>query len=249
MDPENKELFGFFTYEFRVGHADVWSTAQGRYGRPFRSTGVQHPVPTLFCNVNRDDEKMYVNAPYASAVFRGKNVTASPPRTEIWCLLYAQVHQADGQAHRNILLHERPLRLIDRDKYFGNPQTEIQLTATRNKDRVPVGITGWTNEQIRFLLRRLGLPADAPLSVLCVEMMPRLSSFVREGRGTGTTGVTHNVGSHFDIGGLSDHPAGVGAAGATGSTVDNVRPLSEHLGHYRILRTSPLTAVPAVCCC
>lgn len=250
MDPENKELFGFFTYEFRVGHVDVWSTAQGRFGRPFRTTGVQHPVPTLFCNVNRDDEKMYVNAPYASAVFRGKNVTANPPRTEIWCLLYAQVHQADGQAQRNILLHERPLRLIDRDKYFGDPKTEVQLTAVRNKDRVPVGITGWTNEQIRLLLRRLGLPADSPLSVLCVEMMPRLASFVREGRTPGTVGVTHNVGSDFNIGGFQNTPAGVGTTGATVVGVqDNVRPLSEHLGHYRILRTSPLTAVPEVCCC
>ncbi len=251
MDPENKELFGFFTYEFRVGHAEVWSTAQGRYGRPFRTTGVQHPVPTLFCNVNRDDEKMYVNAPYASAVFRGKNVTADPPRTEIWCLLYAQVHQADGQAQRNILLHERPLRLIDRDKYFGNPNNEIQLKATRNKDRVLVGITGWTNEQIRFLLRRLGLPADSQLSVLCVEMMPRLSSYIQEGRTPGSVGVTHNVGGAFNMAGLSDNLTGVESTGAATTTApsDNVRPLSEHLGHYRILRTSPLTAVPAICCC
>lgn len=246
LDPDSKELFGFFTYEFRVGHAEVWSTAQGRFGRPFRATGIQHPAPTLFCNVNRDDEKMIVNAPYATAVFKGKNVTADPPRTEIWCLLYAQVYQADGQEFRNILLHERPLRLIDRDKTFADPKNPVLIAGRRNKDRVLVGITGWTNEQIRYLLRRLGLPADSPLSVLCVEMMPRLSSYVQQARDTpvGTT--------HFEGGNL-DHPVGSillnNGAGEAQVVVDNIKPLSAQLGHYRILRTSPLTAVPAVCCC
>jgi hypothetical protein len=28
----------------------------------------------------------------------------------------------------------------------------------------------------------------------------------------------------------------------------NVRPLSRELGQYRILRTSPLVAAPAICC-
>lgn len=244
MDPDSKELFGFFTYEFRVGHASVWSTAQGRFGRPFRTTGVQHPYPTLFCNVNRDDEKMYVNAPYAPAVFRGKNVTADPPRTEIWCLLYAQVYQADGQEHRNILLHERALQLIDRDKVFGG-----QIQGKRNKDRVLVGITGWTNEQIQFLLKRLGLPVDSPLSVLCVEMMPRLSSYVQEGRVPGTAAFTGTTGNFnpegFGSVRLTDDQPGV----PTTTVKDNIRPLSAQLGHYRILRTSPLTAVPEVCCC
>jgi hypothetical protein len=238
MDPDSKELFGFFTYEFRVGHATVWSTAQGRYGRPFRTTGVQHPVPTLFCNVNRDDEKLYVNAPYAATVFKGKNVTADPPRTEIWCLLYAQVYQADGQEFRNILLDERALRLVDRDKIFSDPTVPV-VTAVRNKDRVQVGLTGWTNTQIQFLLRRLGLPSDSPLSVLCVEMMPRLSSYIRDPRPGGVPGgppTTHV-------------PYGDDVAGVPVAAPDKVQPLSSQLGHYRILRTSPLTAVPAVCCC
>ncbi|MCB0634302.1 MAG: hypothetical protein KDD15_31435, partial [Lewinella sp.] len=238
MDPDSKELFGFFTYEFRVGHATVWSTAQGRYGRPFRTTGVQHPAPTLFCNVNRDDEKLYVNAPYASAVFKGKNVTADPPRTEIWCLLYAQVHQADGQEFRNILLDERALRLVDRDEIFADPTVPF-VKAVRNQDRVKVGITGWTNAQVQFLLRRLGLPLDSPLSVLCVEMMPRLSSYIRDPRPGGVPGgppTTHV-------------PYGDDVPGVPVYTPDKVQPLSTQLGHYRILRTSPLTAVPAVCCC
>ena len=39
----------------------------------------------------------------------GKNVTADPPRTEIWALLYAQVKQADNTEYRNILLDDRVL--------------------------------------------------------------------------------------------------------------------------------------------
>ena len=46
LHSESDELFGFFTYEFRVGHANIWSTAQGRFGRTLRATGIQHPAPT-----------------------------------------------------------------------------------------------------------------------------------------------------------------------------------------------------------
>jgi hypothetical protein len=110
------EMFGFFTYELRVGHYRhkdtqqmVWSTAQGRFGRQLRATGIQHPAPALTCSVNRDPDKLSVSAPYAVAVFNGKNVTADPPRTELWCLLYAQVKQADNLDFRNILLDDKRL--------------------------------------------------------------------------------------------------------------------------------------------
>lgn len=116
LNADAPEMFGFFTYELRVGHYRnkdtqdmVWTTAQGRFGRPLRATGVQHPAPTLTCTVNRDQEKLYVSAPYAVAVFNGKNVTADPPRTELWCLLYAQVKQTDNRDYRNILLDDKRL--------------------------------------------------------------------------------------------------------------------------------------------
>ncbi len=116
LNSSSAELFGFFTYEFRIGHyrnqdtqAMAWCTAQGRFGRPLRATGIQHPAPTLTCTVNRDDQKLYVSAPYAQAVFNGKNVTADPPRTALWALLYAQVKQADNQDYRNILLGDKQL--------------------------------------------------------------------------------------------------------------------------------------------
>jgi hypothetical protein len=93
------EMFGFCTYEFRVEHYRdgeemAWTTTQGRFGRPLRVTGIQHPAPTLTCNVNRDEQKVYVSAPCAVAEFNGRNVTADPPRTQLWGLLYTQVKQA-----------------------------------------------------------------------------------------------------------------------------------------------------------
>lgn len=114
------EMFGFFTYEFCLGHYRdiaeelaakkmVWTTAQGRFGRPLHATGIQHPAPTLTCAVNRDEHKVWVTAPYATAVFEGKNVTADPPRTQLWCLLYAQARQSDNLDSRNILLDDKQL--------------------------------------------------------------------------------------------------------------------------------------------
>ncbi|MBR9920676.1 MAG: hypothetical protein GYB31_07530 [Bacteroidetes bacterium] len=118
LHSDSDEMFGFFTYEFRVGHYRdtsseegqmVWSTAQGRFGRRQRVTGIQHPAPILTCAPNRDESKLWVTAPYAVAVHDGKNVTADPPRTQLWALLYAQVKQADNLDYRNILLDDRPL--------------------------------------------------------------------------------------------------------------------------------------------
>ena len=116
LNSNSAEMFGFFTYEFRVGHyrnkdtnAMAWCTAQGRFGRPLKATGIQHPAPTLTCNVNRDKQIISVSAPYAVAVFDGRNVTADPPRTELWALFYAQVKQADNLDYRNILLDDKKL--------------------------------------------------------------------------------------------------------------------------------------------
>jgi len=37
---------------------------------------VQHPAPFLNCTLNRDEENLYVTAPYAVAVCNGKNITS-----------------------------------------------------------------------------------------------------------------------------------------------------------------------------
>ena len=104
---EDLQLFGFWTYEFRVGHAKLWSTAQGRYGRPLRVSGIQHPAPDLICSASRTEQGIAVTAPYATTILNGRrvfNTGSGDPRTQIWFMLYAQVRQADGTSYRNILL-------------------------------------------------------------------------------------------------------------------------------------------------
>lgn len=123
LHAESPELFGFFTYEFRVGHThwrdekrgkdNLWSTAQGRFGRRIRVTGMQHPAPTLLCLVDRDNSGTFsVSAHYAKTVLNGKNITMDPPRTSLHAALYAQVRQADGFAFRNILLDSKMMELV-----------------------------------------------------------------------------------------------------------------------------------------
>ena len=355
LHPESPELFGFFTYEFRIGHGhwsngekeNLWSTAQGRFGRPLEVAGMQHPAPTLLCNVNRDQDKVYVSAPYAKAVWKGKNVTSDPPRTQLHCVLYAQVEQADRLEYRNILLDEKLMTLVkpaavgavgniqggnlfsntivpkiadmtkvwtvggtdeiaranvvlsnltlmnevsrleistayerkitkamkdyrsgkvvkmDKDMAAGILHAFDQLKLKEAappvaaakftdatlaagaikaiyKDLPKTATAVWDNKEIAVLLQQLGLPEDAALSVLVIEVFGNIT----------------NIFDHFFA--LSDEQLQ-----ALGNTTDkakeivttlldrrrrNRQALNEELGNYRILRTSPLTEVPFVCC-
>jgi hypothetical protein len=232
MNSDSPELFGFFTYELRVGHAHIWSTAQGRFGRALRVTGVQHPAPQLFCTVKRTEDDFTVEAPYALAVQNGKNITHYPPRTELWALLYAQVKQADGKDFRNILLDDRKLNLIPR---------ALTKLAFENVDSPVHGFAVWTQAEIIDALRSLGLPRDAPLSVVCVEMMPTLAAL----RATPT-----KIGLYATnlAASVAADRSGYSSVAGSAPQDQEIRPLSEGLGHFRILRTSPLTPVPEVCC-
>jgi hypothetical protein len=238
LNAASPELFGLFTYEIRAGHKKIWSTAQGRYGRQLRAAGVQHPAPTLFCTVIRNEKLIEVSAPHAMAVLNGRNVTANPPKTEIWALLYAQVIQADGLAYRNILLGEKMLVTI-------YPQNDFELR--RNKDAMVYSAMNWSNKEVEEVLMLMGLPIDSPLSVLCVEMMPRpetyltiadeLNESVAYAKASAAKSVmSQNAGS-------KSAPAPDPFAYEAGGS-----PLGKSLGRYRILRTSPLTKVPYVCC-
>jgi hypothetical protein len=196
------ELFGFWTYEVRVGHkGELWSTAQARYGRPLRITGLQHPAPPLACQVFRRayasglskfEPGVYAAAPYATPVLNGASLLnlRVDPVTELWFLLYAQVATADGTAHRNVLLAHRqadrppgawergsgnlklteaiqPLKALWDELLANNLQLEDLWL--RSKTREPVGNAFFPEEEIRGLLSKLGLPVDAPLSVVAVE--------------------------------------------------------------------------------
>ena len=268
---ESAELFGFYTYEFRYGHTDkVWSTAQGRFGRALRVTGLQHPAPNSYCMVNRDEKKITVSSPYAQAVFNGKNVTSDPPRTAIWCLLYAQVRQADGLDYRNILLDEQELVPLDRRRHQQDFRQklheamakndlalvralELQFSqvSTQEKESVLHAHGIWQNKEVVQRLKLYGLPTDSPLSVLTVEVF-------------GTITDIHNHINNFSqvTGQLEEKMASVYNNNVANNLKDSYKsaketsapmvkptlPLTDNLGMYRILRTSPLTAVPFVCC-
>lgn len=276
MHAESPEMFGFFTYEFRVGHGhwpdredNLWSTAQGRFGRPLRVTGVQHPAPTLLCSLNRSKNHLYVSAPYAKAVHNGKNVTSKPPRTSLWTLVYAQVFQADGRDFRNILLGEIEMKIgvrvntdpkelkkindLTQQVYFkptigdytkGSVSINPNLIKTGNliasiKDEHPVGTAVVTSQDIADKLKQLGLPEDSPLSVLVVEVFGNITN-IHDHLNQSRSQRSGEVSGRF--------AEGLKAKKAATNLVSTIRPLSRGLGHFRILRTSPLTKVPFVCC-
>lgn len=266
------ELFGFFTYELRVGHKIGWSTAQGRFGAVLRTTGVQHPLPQLFCIVNRNKKHVMVTAPFANTVFNGADVTSKPPRTQLWALLYAQVKRADDKVYRNILLDDQ---LFVRQRIPVNPLTGERIIDI-NTDAVQYGITGWRNKDIDRMLQEYGLPVDSNLSVLVVEMLPTYDKFISPFK-RGNNLAVNNEGPQHDVINLEQ---GMNvqyfktaasyfstAAQSKQLQVENdlqnrieegyisqaqkeefIRPLTEQLGSERILRTSTLVAVPEICC-
>jgi hypothetical protein len=290
LHAESDEMFGFFTYELRLGHYKktdtgemVWTTAQGRFGRRLRATGIQHPAPTLTCMPNRDEDKLWVTAPYAVAVHEGKNVTADPPRSQLWALLYAQVTQADNRDYRNILLDDRrldwrvqvePHKDVDvlgkyndeqlqllRSIAFKNFKYEINTTShcgllelvdfsTKSKDATKYGTVVWSNSEITRLLFSIGLPQDSALSVLVVETLPQITNIFEHISRLDKEKVAQAAGSlagrdkdEFkqwiidEAKRMADHDA----------DKKSPSPVSDELGHHRLLRTSPLTEVPDIC--
>jgi hypothetical protein len=163
MDESALELFGFFTYEFRLGHnAERWSTCQGRYGPPLRVTGVQHPTPPLVCQVSRARDRIEARAPFATPTLHRVPVRPLEPRTDMWILLYAQVLQADGKCWRNILLSKtRAERLGPQQNERPRPGTALEYANAR-----------FPQDSVDSALSTLGLSATSPLGVLAVEMIP-----------------------------------------------------------------------------
>jgi hypothetical protein len=154
------ELFGFYTYEFRTGHAKGWSTAQGRFGSPLRVTGVQHPAPPLTCMIYRTTSGITASAPFATPTLNGRSVRHYPPVSEIFVMIYAQVHQSDGADFRNVLLGCRQAKFII-DKLSFAPSLDSVY-----------GIATWSSSEIQLLLSSLALDPDTPLSCLAVETLP-----------------------------------------------------------------------------
>ncbi|RZJ91762.1 MAG: hypothetical protein EOO20_04175 [Chryseobacterium sp.] len=259
LHAESDELFGFFSYEIRLGHRkETWSTAQGRYGRPLRVNGVQHPAPNLSCNafrrkivpLTRRGHKVYnsegkpekynipgvyteeiatkvsseiiITAPFATAVLDGKNLTADPPQTSLWYMLYTQVKQADGNSFRNLLLSSGHMSFKRRPK----PVSDIGNQQKEEGEKRGVAVLQLTDIQKR--LKEMGLSPESSLSVLCVEMFPLQNNWQMEnGR---RSSYTHS--------GQMEHS----------NAKEPVNPLTTGLGNYRIYRTSALVPISDVCC-
>jgi hypothetical protein len=259
VDSGAPDLFGFWTYELRVGHKQVWSTAQARFGRALVIKGVQHPPPALRCTAVRVrpapnqtppvlPPRIVVAAPHATAVFQDKRLTqpsVGDPRTRIWVLLYAQVTQADGSTRRNVLLGRAPAIAQVALDDAGKPVPP--------KTRDVMGLAQFDEQAVEQRLADLALPASSPLSVIAVELLPsdRLTqqavSLLPSDRLTqqAVSFADQELFFTFD---LPDSPFGsvnqmFAAAGASD-------PLGIELGSItsrRILRCSPLTPIAPAC--
>lgn len=196
LGDSSPELFGLFTYEIRLGHADGrWCTAHGRYGPPLRVAGVQHPPPPLQCLAARSGDALRVRAAYALPVHDGVPLRPSPPMTRLWALLYARVRRGDGQAWRNLLLWRTPLEAPLPPPVFGVVMPSVLPPVLLGEGRFAL-------DEVQRRLRLAGLAADAPLTAMVVE--------------------------------LHGEP-------------EIEQPLGRELAHARLLRASPLVAVPDAC--
>jgi hypothetical protein len=222
--------------------------------------GVQHPCPPLTANVERIDTTpnggsvvqpcISATANLAQTVLNGVSLTVpTAPQTEIWFLLYAQLRRADGEAWRNLLLAKLPglLPQLNDVGGAGLPQQgqSIPVTAV------------FAQSAIDDILHALRLPANAPLSVLAVELFGKESEVIGDAYyGAEVTGLpagqSMGLSASLLASGLAAQEAQLAAPNSTGAAVQQEDlviddPLGEQLGAQRILRVSPLTPVRAVC--
>lgn len=156
LTPDSLDLFGFWTYEFRVGHWNDkthtrWSTAQARFGPAYRVTGVQHPAPPLLCSLSRDAGRILVSARFAQPTRDGKPLVLKLPTTEMWFLLYAQAAQMDGSGERrNILVARQRGSLGEGGKE---------------------SVAGFSLREVNLVMGQYGLRPEAGLSAMAAEMV------------------------------------------------------------------------------
>ncbi len=249
LNPDAPELFGFWTYELRIGHKLIWSTAQARFGRPLVIKGVQHPPPGLRCTAVRvrpsanqlEPPRIVIAAPHATAVFEDKRLTqpgAGDPRTRIWVLLYAQVTQADGTSRRNVLI----ARAVAVPQFDHDNAGAFIAPKTRDA----MGVAQFSEQAVIQRLADLALPENASLSVIAVELLPS-DHLAQQSAQFGDRQVFYT----FD---QPDIPLGAPGVPAVGALIANVAQRSDPLGaelgsitSRRILRCSPLTPVAPSC--
>jgi hypothetical protein len=249
IDPSDPELFGFYTYELRIGHAGDphdhrwWSTAQGRFGRPLRVNGVQHPAPESVCRAGRFRDPANPDKSRLSTYILGTSTFATPvlngqplvrpteqPKTTIYFFLYAQVVQADGASNRNVLLFQRVGQFLVRDQQDGKSVLNRVVSSFALSQRDRLAYVVFSEAEVEKQLAQFGLSLNLPLSMLAVEFLP--------------PGVGGDLPSPLG----PNMRANPGIASTTGRVLEqNPDPLSLNDRPRRILRVSPLAAVAPIC--
>jgi hypothetical protein len=148
---------------------------------------------------------------------------------------------------------------------YGNFRHVYKLAESEgiNKDSSKYGTVIWSNSEVTQLLDLYGLPHDSSLSVLCVELLPQITNLYehvsnldrREVRSSVERIQSNLVGnadslseSNLNEEELQQFTSRRSTAAWVAYFDEKDKPLSNKLGHYRILRTSPLTEVPYICC-
>jgi hypothetical protein len=184
-------------------------------------------------------------------------------------MVYAQVYQADRRDHCNILLGEIEMKIgvrvntepdrmkkikgLTQQVYFkpvigdyttGSVKLNRSALQLGNllasiKDEQSVARAIITSEDLAEKLQSLGLPEDSALSVLVVKVFGNITNLhdhMNHYKNTNVNGVSEQMAER-----LKEKRAEV-------NLMSDIRTLSKGSGHFRILRTSPLTKVPFVCC-
>jgi len=123
--------------------------------------------------------------------------------------------------------------------------------SAKNKDATKYGTVVWSKNEIKQLLASLVLPQNSALSVVIVEILPQITNIREHVSGLGKPGIagststlvaTENAAEFNRI--VDEERENVNVARAS---IKVRSPVSDELGHHRILRTSPLTEVPEIC--
>jgi hypothetical protein len=180
------------------------------------------------------------------------------------------VKQADGLDYRNILLDEIELAPLLRSRFEAEFKTRIRLAKrekneilvrdlllefnqlnAREKESVLHGHSCWCNKDVNDMLELYGLPLDSPLSVLCTEVYGQITNInehINDFSSAKKRTLLQEVSSVYGSTYASQMNRSMRGVQYETSSRESADPLNSDLGLYRILRTSPLTEVPFVCC-
>jgi hypothetical protein len=130
---------------------------------------------------------------------------------------------------------------------------KLKTASHKNKNATRYGTTIWSNTEINQFLQLYGLPKDASLSVIVVEVLPQIKNVFEHVSGLEDTLVAQSTSNFMNSTQRESFNQNYRqryetAFINTAAPVNLNSPVSNELGHHRILRTSRLTKVPDICC-